>query len=108
MAADVYFREPHTGRGGWSWYTGTSSWMFKAGIEYILGLKLKGGEGFTIEPNIPVSWEGYEMKYSHEGCMYHIKVKRGSERQILLDGEVLKENIIPYLEHGSHLVEVII
>jgi cyclic beta-1,2-glucan synthetase len=108
MAADVYIKEPHTGRGGWSWYTGAAGWMFRVGVESILGLNFMGKEGFTVEPNIPINWEGFEMKYTKENCVYHIKVKRGKDKQILLNGEVLENPIIPYMEKGDHLVEVII
>jgi cellobiose phosphorylase len=110
MAADVYIKEPHTGRGGWSWYTGAAGWMFKVGIESILGLNIKGGQGFTIEPNIPISWDSYEIKYTKDECIYHIKVKRGKDedKRIILDGEVLNSSIVPYMKDGHHLVEVII
>ena len=50
MAADVYIKEPHGGRGGWSWYTGASGWMYKVGLEDILGLKNLGDKGYEIKP----------------------------------------------------------
>jgi cyclic beta-1,2-glucan synthetase len=108
MAADVYIKEPHSGRGGWSWYTGAAGWMFRVGIESILGLQLKGAEGFSIKPNVPANWEGYEIKYTRDERVYHIKIKRGTDKQIIVDGELLKGDIIPYLESGDHLVEVIV
>jgi cyclic beta-1,2-glucan synthetase len=108
MSADVYMREPHSGRGGWSWYTGASGWMFRVGIESILGLKLKGTQGFSIEPNVPFNWQGYDVKYTRDESVYHIKVRRGADKQIIVDGEPIKGDIIPYLESGDHLIEVII
>lgn len=107
MAADVYMREPHTGRGGWSWYTGASGWMFRVGIESILGLQLKGEKGFAIEPNIPKQWNNYEMKYTRENSSYNIKVSRGPDKKVLMDGKVQEGSIIPYVD-GEHEVEVII
>ena len=53
MAGDVYARSPHAGRGGWSWYTGSAGWMYRAGLESILGLRRRG-ETFVIDPCIPI------------------------------------------------------
>jgi cyclic beta-1,2-glucan synthetase len=108
MAADVYIKEPHSGRGGWSWYTGASGWMFRVGIEAILGLKLQYGKGFTIEPNIPRSWSNYSIKYKKDNCQYNINIKRGSKKGVILDGKVLEDSLIPYLKDGIHNVEVTI
>jgi len=108
MAADVYNTQGHEGRGGWSWYTGTSGWMFRVGIEGILGLKLKEGKGFTIEPSIPKEWMEYEIQYKKDNATYHIKVKRDQEAKIYLDGNILENNLIPYLKSGEHKVEVYI
>ncbi|MCY6356795.1 GH36-type glycosyl hydrolase domain-containing protein [Clostridium sp. ZS2-4] len=106
MTADVYGREPHIGRGGWSWYTGTSGWMYRVAIEGILGLKFKGEKGFVIEPTIPKEWNEFEIEYNRGECKYIIKVTKGEQEQIKLDGKVMKDNIIPYLESGVHQVEV--
>jgi cellobiose phosphorylase len=58
MAGDVYARPPHSGRGGWSWYTGSAGWMYRAGLESILGLRRRG-DTFVIDPCIPSSWPEY-------------------------------------------------
>ena len=108
MTADVYGAEGHEGRGGWSWYTGTSGWMFRVGIEGILGLKLKGDKGFTIEPAVPDEWNEYEINYRKDKCSYNIKVVRGEKKEIYLDGKLLEDNLVPYLEDGEHIVKVII
>ena len=55
MAGDVYAHPPHAGRGGWSWYTGSAGWMYRAGLESILGLRRRGAT-FAIDPCIPSSW----------------------------------------------------
>ncbi|KHD37627.1 NdvB [Clostridium acetobutylicum] len=108
MAADVYAKEPHVGRGGWTWYTGTAGWMYRVGLEGILGLKLKEGKGFTIEPCVPNKWYSYSMQYRHKNSVYHIDVRRGDKREILVDGKVMEDRIIPFLEDGDHKVDVII
>lgn len=108
MCADVYNREPHCGRGGWSWYTGASGWMYKVGIEAILGLKLKGEKGFAIEPAVPYSWEEYSIEFTRDNCKYNIKVKRAEDKYVSLDGKRLSEHIIPWLKEGEHQVIVTI
>ena len=106
MAADVYASEPHVGRGGWSWYTGASGWMYKVGIEGILGLKLKKGEGFTIEPCIPEDWPGFKMTYSKDSATYYIEVVRGEDKGLLVDGKKVKGDICPFYQDGNHKVHV--
>lgn len=109
MTADVYGVEPHIGRGGWSWYTGTSSWMYRVAIEGILGLKLLEKKGFTIDPCIPKQWNEYEILYKKDKTLYKIKVLKGEEKGILMDGVPLKENIIPYSNDSKeHIIEVTI
>ena len=107
MTADVYGKEPHIGRGGWSWYTGTSGWMYRTGIEAILGFKLKEGKGFTIEPCVPDEWPHYEIIYKKDNFEYMIEVKRQGQKGIWLDGEVCTDALVPFID-GTHKVEVII
>jgi cyclic beta-1,2-glucan synthetase len=73
-AGDVYAVPPHTGRGGWTWYTGSSSWMYRAGLESILGFELRAAK-LRIEPCIPRSWRGYEINYRRGQTRYAIKVE---------------------------------
>ena len=107
MTADVYGVEPHIGRGGWSWYTGAAGWMYRIGIESLLGLKFVGEKGFTIEPCVPKDWHEYSMEYRRNGCKYVIDIKRGKDKKITLDDKILEDNIIPYLEEGTHKIQVI-
>ena len=74
IPADIYGAGNLAGRGGWTWYTGSSSWYYKAGIEYILGLKIKNNI-LSINPCIPKEWEEYEIKYKYGRSIYNIKVK---------------------------------
>jgi cyclic beta-1,2-glucan synthetase len=95
IAADIYSAPQHTGRGGWTWYTGSAGLMHRAGIEYILGLKI-GGDHFTLEPCIPKSWPGFEMKLRLPSANYDIVVdnKAGVSRgvaSVMLDGVALLE-----------------
>ncbi|MCY6958910.1 GH36-type glycosyl hydrolase domain-containing protein [Clostridium brassicae] len=108
MTADVYGREPHIGRGGWSWYTGTSGWMYRVGIEGILGLKFKGEKGFTVEPCIPSDWKEFEIEYTKGECKYIIKVIKGNTNKVKIDGKELLDKIIPYFESGTYEVEITI
>jgi len=73
VAGDVYSRAPHAGRGGWSWYTGSSGWMYRAGVESILGLRRRGAT-FMIDPCIPSSWPEYSIQWRCEGRCYDIVV----------------------------------
>lgn len=74
LCGDVYASAPYEGRAGWSWYTGSSGWMYQAGIEYILGLKMRG-DYFTIDPCIPREWPHYELRLKKNGVEYIVKVE---------------------------------
>lgn len=73
VAADVYSVAPHVGRGGWTWYTGSAGWLYRAGIEAILGLRLQG-DVLAIDPCIPKAWPGFEMTLRYRGAVYEIAV----------------------------------
>ncbi|MEO6725388.1 MAG: glucoamylase family protein [Blastocatellia bacterium] len=73
-AGDVYAVPPHAGRGGWSWYTGSAAWMYRAGLESILGFQLNG-DRLRIDPCIPRSWREFEITYRRGPTRYHIKVE---------------------------------
>lgn len=108
MAADIYTVGPHEGRGGWTWYTGAAGWMYRTGIEGILGLKLKSGKGFTIEPCIPDFWNEYEITYVRGKCTYEIHVIRGDDKGIKVDNQEIEDKVIPFLESGTHEILVTI
>ena len=97
MAADVYIKEPHGGRGGWSWYTGASGWMYKVGLQDILGLKKIKDKGYMIDPCVPEDWNEYEIKIKNEKEDYHIKVIRSknNEKALIINNEKVIDNIIP-------------
>jgi len=104
IAADVYSEPPHVGRGGWTWYTGSSGWMYRAGIESILGLSLEG-DILRINPSIPDYWQGFRMYYQHQSTEYEIIVENphsvSSGVKILeLDGKSLNP-----IENAIHLID---
>jgi cyclic beta-1,2-glucan synthetase len=73
VAADVYARRPHVGRGGWTWYTGSAGWMQRAGIESILGVRFEG-DLLCLDPCIPKGWPGFQVVVRHHSAQYEIVV----------------------------------
>ena len=91
--ADVYSVAPHVGRGGWTWYTGSAGWLYRAGLEAILGFRVQG-DALLLAPCIPASWPGFEITYRHRSSEYRIAVdnSRRVGRGVLaveLDGQAL-------------------
>lgn len=74
VAADVYTAEGHLGRGGWTWYTGSASWLYRVGLEAILGFT-KSGSTLVVDPCIPASWTEFEIEYRHGSTVYSITVR---------------------------------
>jgi cyclic beta-1,2-glucan synthetase len=74
IAADVYRLDGRIGQGGWSWYTGSAAWMYRAWIEEILGLQVRG-ERMRVNPVIPASWEGFSLRYRHGETIYEILIE---------------------------------
>lgn len=111
VPADVSGVAPHAGRGGWTWYTGSAGWMYRLGLEAILGLRRKG-DALRITPCIPKKWPGYEIQYRNGETSYRISVQnpRGVNqgvKRVVLDGEVLPGPDIPLLRDGeTHQVQV--
>lgn len=91
IAADVYGIGNLAGRGGWTWYTGSSSWYYKAGIEYILGLKIEK-QIMTINPCIPKDWKEYNIRYKYGNSIYNIKVKNSNGKNVGVDKVLLEGN----------------
>lgn len=100
--ADVYAAQPHSGRGGWTWYTGAASWMYRAVLEFLLGFKLSG-DTLTFDPCIPRAWREYEITYRKGTTPYRIRVTnpRGLNRgavAIMLDGVAVTAHDIPLVD----------
>ncbi len=75
IAADVYALAPHTGRGGWTWYTGSAGWMYRLVVESLLGLN-REGDRLRFAPCLPPGWNEFTMHYRYRETTYHIVVKR--------------------------------
>ncbi|MGE0448850.1 MAG: glucoamylase family protein [Vicinamibacterales bacterium] len=111
VAGDVYARRPHEGRGGWTWYTGSAAWMYRAALESILGLRPLGTT-FSVDPCIPSLWPEYHVSWCVHDTRYEISVSNpegrcGGVAQAELDGEVVDAAAIPLVDDGRvHHVRV--
>jgi cyclic beta-1,2-glucan synthetase len=110
---DVYAEPAHVGRGGWTWYSGSAGWMYRAGLEWILGFRLRGTT-LLIDPSIPKAWRHFEIVFRYHSARYEIAVEnphgvsRGVTR-VDLDGKLLYGNpvLIPLDDDGAtHRVNV--
>jgi len=113
IAGDVYARPPHAGRAGWSWYTGSAAWMYRAGLESMLGLRRRGAT-FSIDPCIASSWPKYEITWQFQNTKYLIEVSN-PERQCrgvasaTLDGVATNAMAIPLVDDGvTHVVRIVL
>ena len=120
VAADVYGAAPHVGRGGWTWYTGSSGWMLRVALESVLGVTTPGGDTLRIAPCIPDEWPGFAVRWRVPGTatLYDIDVTnpdRCSARVVAatVDGEPVAVADgacrIPLVrDGGTHRVEVVL
>jgi cyclic beta-1,2-glucan synthetase len=113
VAADIYAHPAHVGRGGWTWYTGSAGWMYRTGLESILGLR-RHGETFEIDPCIPTVWPGYGLDWRVGKTRYRIEVENphGRCRGVALaelDGARVDASRIPLQDDGrEHRVRVVL
>jgi len=77
VAGDVYAEPPHVGRGGWTWYTGSAGWLYRAGLEWLLGFRVRGS-ALSIDPCIPRGWPGYSITFRYRSATYNITVENPS------------------------------
>jgi cyclic beta-1,2-glucan synthetase len=112
IAADIYSQTSHTGMGGWTWYTGSSGWMYRLGLEAILGIS-RAGNALKINPCIPRDWPGFKVKYRFGTTYYKISVENPDSvnrgiKQTKLDGNPLSGGLIPLVNDGQpHEVHVV-
>ncbi len=105
LAGDVYAHPDHIGRGGWSWYTGSAGWLYRVGLESILGLERRG-DTFSIKPNIPANWAGFSIDWRVGRSLYQIRVegvqrRAGSTVRVELDGQQVDPDAIPLSDDGA-------
>ena len=113
VAADVYAVEPHDGRGGWSWYTGSAGWMYRLLVETLLGIHIEVDQ-LRLNPRLPGDWPAFKMHYRYRDTFYHITVTRVAAGvtdpapiRVVLDGRVLPDALIPLVDdRQTHAVEV--
>ncbi len=74
IAADIYSVAPHAGRGGWTWYTGSAGWMYRAGLEWMLGFRVRGAS-LLLAPCVPENWPGYSISFKYRSARYEISVE---------------------------------
>ena len=114
VAGDIYAEAPHIGRGGWTWYTGSSGWLYRAGVEWILGFRVRG-MSLSIDPCIPRNWPTYSIVFRYHSATYQIKVDNpsGVSRGVALtelDGKVLPGSAnVPLVDDGAvHQVHIVL
>lgn len=113
MAGDVYAHHAHAGRAGWTWYTGSAAWMYRAGLESILGLRRRGAS-FEIDPCIPSSWPEYTIAWRVGATRYEIAVSNPARvcrgvAEAELDGAPVDSHAIPLVDDGgTHRVRVVL
>jgi len=110
MAADVYAIAPHTGRGGWTWYTGSAGWMYRLIIESLLGLRLEVDE-LHFAPCFPADWIGFKVHYRFQETVYHITLLQSPDHEVelnaVMDGRPLEGNKIRLVNDlQEHFVEL--
>ncbi|MGH7630846.1 MAG: GH36-type glycosyl hydrolase domain-containing protein [Gemmatimonadales bacterium] len=104
VAADVYTAAGQLGRGGWTWYTGSASWMYRVGLEAILGFT-KRGDRLELRPRVPAAWPEFSLEYRYGSSVYAIVVRNptaigAAGAEIVLDGRSLGEPAIPLVDDG--------
>jgi len=111
VAADVYGVAPHTGRGGWTWYTGSAGLMYRLLLETLLGVNREGDQ-LRLTPRFPKAWNMFSLHYRYRQTQYHIRITRllgtpSGDSRLSLDGEALAGNTISLLDdHRDHSVEL--
>lgn len=108
VTADVYAVNPHIGRGGWSWYTGSAGWLYRLIVESLLGLQ-RQGDSLLFTPCLPAEWPRCSIRYRYRATEYRIDLVPGQTgvTSIMLDGQLLPGNAVPLVDdQQAHRVEV--
>jgi cyclic beta-1,2-glucan synthetase len=110
MAADLYAVAPHSGRGGWTWYTGSAGWMYQLIVESLLGLRLEGST-LRLAPCFPEQWQEYKIHYRYRDTLYHIVVapaqSADAQQCLVVDGVQQPDGVIELVDDQRvHSVEL--
>ena len=110
VAADVYAVSPHTGRGGWTWYTGSAGWMYRLIVESLLGLRLEVDK-LHVAPCLPADWKGFTLHYRYRETVYHITVLQtragNGDTSVTVDGVEQHDDAISLVDdRQEHSVEM--
>ena len=110
VAADVYGVAPHTGRGGWTWYTGSAGWMYRLIVESLLGLHLKADQ-LRITPCLPAEWTRFQIHYRYRETFYHITIEcsgaGATVSRMTLDGGELTQDFVTLVDDGrDHIIDI--
>jgi cellobiose phosphorylase len=110
VAADVYAVAPHTGRGGWTWYTGSAGWLYRLIVESLLGLNLEVDK-LRFTPCLPLDWKMFKLHYRYRETVYHISVLQtdaaDSKTSVTVDGVGQHDEFVPLVDdHLEHAVEI--
>jgi len=111
VAGDVYGVSPHVGRGGWTWYTGSAAWLYRAALETLLGFTIRARE-LTFNPHLPLEWTSFELEYAYGTAIYLCRVECESQNpgvaEVSLDGKQLPTGVVPLRDDGlTHVVQVV-
>ena len=109
IAADVYALAPHTGRGGWTWYTGSAGWMYRLIVESLLGLRLEVDKLY-FTPCLPADWKAFKLHYRYRETVYHIHVSQTHIAEdehvgvtsVIVDGVDRHDQAIPLVDDRQH------
>ncbi|MDL2353915.1 MAG: glycosyl transferase [Pseudomonadota bacterium] len=114
IAADIYGADPHVGRGGWTWYTGSAGWMYRVALESVLGFTLQGGDSIRLKPVVPKGWPSFSIRYRlpDGATVYEVTVRHaGGAASATLDGQALPvvdgEALVPlHVDGAVHRVDM--
>jgi cyclic beta-1,2-glucan synthetase len=112
ICADIYSAPPYQRRGGWTWYTGSAAWMYRLGLEAILGFQ-KTGDRLRMNPVIPPEWDGFTIDYRFGKAVYHIQISNPQHlasgiKEIAFDKKLIEGDGIPLTDDGNeHQISVV-